>query len=289
MSATQFTLGSSVPSGAGLVAYLIKNSDGTQSSIVVQQNATTLHPTQAAQSPWTIGYQVLDPKDVSTVLASGSQSVADASAKIDVGFAMTVDAAEAPAGFQRGRAGDGWTRLGDLPVGSDPAQLADPPANKSLAFAIQPQAQTQWCWAAVSSSVADYYAPHTPPDPSQCALASWAFSPNDCCASGGSSACNQPYLQSLALQHVGHRNRSFSGPMTFSAIQAEIVAERPIAVSIAWNVAGGHAVTITGYATLSGVPSVLVRDPGDGGSASWIPLSTFPAGGSWNWTVTTQA
>lgn len=287
MSATYFTLCNGVPPGIGTLTYVIHDMLGRRSKITVQYDGVALHPTPPEQSPWTVQYQITDAKSSKPILVGEARTISDPSARVTVDVAMLIDANTTPVPI-----GDDvparWKPI-EGPTRTDP--LSETPVTKTLAFDIQQQLQTQWCWAAVSSSVCDFYRPHgTPPDPdfTQCGLASWAFAPAECCKDGGSSACNRPYLQSLALQHVHHRHESFGGAMQFDKIQEEIVAGRPIAVTIAWTLGGAHAVAITGYTTIEKVQYVQVQDPG-GATKQLIPLARFPQGGSWNWTVTTQA
>ncbi|AJC46684.1 hypothetical protein SB85_13965 [Xanthomonas sacchari] len=159
-----------------------------------------------------------------------------------------------------------------------------------MSYAQQAQLQTQWCWAAVASSVAGFYAPNVPPAPefSQCKLACWVSGSDRCCSDGSIEVCNQPQLQSLALQHVQHRHHSIDGRLSFAAIREEIDAGRPIAVTVLWPGGGGHAVVITGYCTLQARAHVQVQDPA-GAVVALVALDDFPDGGSWNWTVTTRA
>ncbi|WP_167336254.1 papain-like cysteine protease family protein [Xanthomonas sacchari] len=164
------------------------------------------------------------------------------------------------------------------------------PSNLLVSYAQQAQLQTQWCWAAVASSVAGFYAPNVPPAPefSQCKLACWVSGSDRCCSDGSIEVCNQPQLQSLALQHVQHRHHSIDGRLSFAAIREEIDAGRPIAVTVLWPGGGGHAVVITGYCTLQARAHVQVQDPA-GAVVALVALDDFPDGGSWNWTVTTRA
>ena len=168
-----------------------------------------------------------------------------------------------------------------------PAPAPAPPANVLAGYVQQAQLQTQWCWAAVASSVAGFYAPNVPPNPdfTQCKLACWSSLSDRCCSDGSLDVCNQPQLQSLALQHVQHRHHSSGGRLSFAEICDEIDAGRPIAVTVLWTLGGGHALVITGYATLSARPHLQVQDP----AGAVVALDDFPDAGSWNWTVTTCA
>jgi hypothetical protein len=157
-------------------------------------------------------------------------------------------------------------------------------------FVVAQQEQTQWCWAALAASVANFYNPN--PAITQCSLASWAFAPADCCANGGSLACNQPYSIAAGLAHVGHLNAALPNGMTMPAIELEIDASRPIGVRVAWTGGGGaaHAMAIKGYDNAQGHQMIDISDPTYGEST--VAFAGFPGnyqgGGTWTHSYTTH-
>jgi len=154
-----------------------------------------------------------------------------------------------------------------------------------LGFTMQPQQQTQWCWAAVSVSVNLYY--HPASGQTQCAVANVAMGQTTCCADGSTPQCNQPWFLDQALQIVGNLNAWSSGKAALTAVQAEINQCRPFCLRIGWNGGGGHFVAVYGYSRRR----LSIGDPFYGSSV--VDSGTFPAsyqgGGTWTDNYTTKA
>jgi hypothetical protein len=162
------------------------------------------------------------------------------------------------------------------------------PARK-LTIAVQRQAQSNWCWAACTSSVAAFFdASHRLP---QCELADEAHDERGCCADGDSERCNRPWYLDRALKLAGRLERKSKGPAGWPVIQAEIDAGRPVGVRIGWRGGGGHFVLITGYRALVRTPLLRVEDPWTGVSELTIgELSTrYKGNGTWTHTYTMRA
>ena len=164
-------------------------------------------------------------------------------------------------------------------------EAAEVPSSHRLSLAMEPSAQTEWCWAAVSASVCRFYSAAS--TWTQCTIVNQELKQTACCTEGSSSACNQPYILSNALSLVQHLLRDFAGPLTFDEIVAEIDAGRPVGLCIDWKGGGGHFVTVAGYDRNGEM--IQVKDPLFGNSQ--VPLATFPAGyqggGTWSWTYLT--
>ncbi|WP_226468939.1 papain-like cysteine protease family protein [Luteimonas panaciterrae] len=292
MSTTQFTLcNDGVPPSIGLLTYMINDAAGKNSKITVEYGSTVLYPTSPKHAPWTVTCQITGSKSSIPILSGDTCTIGDPSAEFNVDFNFLVVANETPTPPDNGWPDD-WKPI-YAPIAHAP--LFEAPVTKKLDFPMQAQAQTQWCWAAVSSSVADFYRPSgTEPNPdfTQCRLAGWAFAPpgkpDECCKDGGSSTCNKPYKTRLGLQHVQHLHETLEHRLSFEKIQEEIVGGRPIGVSIGWTSGGGHAVAITGYSTIDNVQYIRVQDPG-GATKKLVRLTSFPSGGTWRRTFTTQA
>jgi hypothetical protein len=135
------------------------------------------------------------------------------------------------------------------------------PARRTLSYTVQHQLQTQWCWAAVTSSVAVYYQNGTWP---QCRVANDRLGRTTCCSEGSSAACNQPWFLEKALDRVGILSALTTGPLTLRQIMAEIDAGHPIGVRIQWSGGGAHFITIRGYSDQN---IVDVEDPWYGHSS----------------------
>jgi len=154
-----------------------------------------------------------------------------------------------------------------------------------IAFTMQTQQQTQWCWAAVSVSVNLYY--HATSGQSQCAVASTAMGQTTCCTDGGSTQCNQPWFLDLALQLVGDLNAWSGGKAALASVKTEVLACRPFCLRIGWNGGGGHFVAIYGFSRRL----LNIGDPWYGNSV--VTYDTFPGayqgGGTWTDNYTTKA
>jgi len=106
------------------------------------------------------------------------------------------------------------------------------------------QEQTNWCWAADSKCVLDYYGfPQT-----QCTINNFAWSKTTCCSSP--SGCNQTNQVSgtngaidKILLHFGNLNsvRTY-GAYTTSKVSTVLGAKRPFIIGIFWSGGGGHVV-----------------------------------------------
>jgi ABC-type bacteriocin/lantibiotic exporter with double-glycine peptidase domain len=145
---------------------------------------------------------------------------------------------------------------------------------------MQHQIHDQWCWAAVSTSVALYF--HPASQWTQCSVANTALGQRTCCQNGGTAACNQPWYLDRALQIVGSFARILGQRATSAQVNAEINSSKPLCLRIGWNLGGGHFVAIYGY---SG-NFVNVADPWWGSSV--VDFNSFPGnyqnGGAWTHT-----
>jgi hypothetical protein len=157
-------------------------------------------------------------------------------------------------------------------------------AARSLAFTMQAQEQANWCWAAVSVSVAQYYLSSTSWS-RQCDLAAQELG-KVCCPAGSNPACDIPWYRDRALQRVGHFNTWASGSAAMAAIQSAIDGNHPLGVRIGWSSGDGHFVALSGYSTSSAGDFVTVEDPFF--LQSTLPLSAFQTQyqGSGRWTHT---
>jgi hypothetical protein len=162
-------------------------------------------------------------------------------------------------------------------------------------FAVQQQEQTEWCWAAVSASVAVYFGPTLW---TQCRVATAELSPLNCCGGDAGNGCNQPWYLDAALSRVGHFSRIDAASLPFSGVQTEISGGRPLGCRIAWSGGGAHFIALGGWLIgADGTQYVRVHDPfygvkqtsypnlvsayqtaGDSWTHTYFTLSTPPAG-----------
>jgi hypothetical protein len=130
------------------------------------------------------------------------------------------------------------------------AKLAAPAQDQShsLDFRMQHQRHSNWCWAAVSASVALFYQPAG--KWTQCAVANNGLDRKDCCRKGVGGKCNVIGHLQNALTVVGHATTPpfVVGAVGFDRAQAEIDRGRPLGVRTEWaGSEAGHFVTIVGY------------------------------------------
>lgn len=138
--------------------------------------------------------------------------------------------------------------------------LGGAPFSAVLPFAMTPQTELQWCWAATSASVAMFFVPSS--GWVQCAVASKAFSIQCCGGASSGPTCNQPWYLNQALAIVGHLHHMTGQAEMFSTVQAEIAAGRPLCVRVGWSGDGGHFLAIHGWQVAAdGVEYYHVDDP----------------------------
>jgi hypothetical protein len=134
------------------------------------------------------------------------------------------------------------------------------PSSGKLPLNISAQTESNWCWAAVSSSVSSFY--NAASAWSQCLIANSAFSRNDCCAGGASTTCNQQFYLERALSITQNLKSFLQRSITFAEIQAEIGLRAPVGTRVLWNGGGGHFQAICGWLVgPSGVQYIDVTDP----------------------------
>lgn len=287
MSATSITLESGIPQDIGLVTYSIRDAVGKKTTAAVPQGGKVQHPTGTEHAPWTVGYKLASSKNSRVILASGEKTLENPSATVTVSVAMAVEPAEP---FSVIEPADPWTTqwtpIVDLPDGHEGVP-GEHPLTQKLPYDQQSQQQTQWCWAAVTSSMAAYYEGAADPQYTQCKLANWAFGQDNCCVAGSSAPCNNPYRTHEALSHVNHLDDTLPGSISYEQVIAEICAKRPVCVAIGWDGGGGHAVVLSGYESKGGNERLWVEDPA-GVMTGWNELSDFPDGGHWRRTNLTK-
>ena len=153
-----------------------------------------------------------------------------------------------------------WWHAGQEWSGINDSWFVVPPSIR-LGFNMEAQQQTNWCWAAVSKSVAAYYDPAT--TWTQCAIADGEMGQTTCCTNGSSSACNQYGFLDTSLARVGHFDRRVNSAASFADMLGEMRAGRPVGARTQWSGGGAHFVCIIG--TLAG-EMYAVDDPISGKS-----------------------
>lgn len=165
--------------------------------------------------------------------------------------------------------------------------------SRCTGLVVEPQQQTQWCWAAVSNSVSHYYDPNS--GWTQCAIVNAELGQATCCTTGSSAACNQPWYLNLALTRVGCLQSVAAGTLPFATLQSLTNANTPPCARQQWAGGGGHFVAIVccfqfrslGPSSSGGGATsnrVSISDPWYGDSI--VDYSTFVSGymGTGTWT-----
>lgn len=161
--------------------------------------------------------------------------------------------------------------------------------NQQLNFAMQPQVQTMWCWAASSVSLAAYFNANTAW--TQCSLVNAERGVNTCCgADGANFPCNQGSWPEGPMQRVGVLRERVVSALTPAQIGAEMANSRPFAINTAWAGGGGHILVVRGRFVQDGVEYVSVGDPWYGDSDVTYDnfRNRYQGLGTWTHTYKTQ-
>ncbi|HVK24889.1 MAG TPA: papain-like cysteine protease family protein [Actinokineospora sp.] len=162
-------------------------------------------------------------------------------------------------------------------VGQTPAVAA----TASFSFTMQAQEKTNWCWAASGVSIAGHHG--------------YSVSQNTFCAlaknRNTSYACPNDQAD-LAQVRNGFSKLGFPSPgsyiynyLTYSAIQTQLNAERPIETRIGWKSGGGHMHVLYGYD--SAKSWVYWGDPWpDNYRYNWATYNYYVNNSSFAWTHT---
>ncbi|WP_347904656.1 papain-like cysteine protease family protein [Pseudomonas purpurea] len=150
-------------------------------------------------------------------------------------------------------------------------------ASANLNFTMQKQTQTNWCWAAVSASVGNYYGTGSW---TQCGVANAEQGRNSCCNQPG--PCNNYGYLDSSLRTTRSFASMSQGTLQLSAIENQINQGKPIGVRVAWYGGGAHFLTF--YGTNGNYVSVADSIYG----YSTRALNSFPGSynGGGNWTTT---
>lgn len=153
---------------------------------------------------------------------------------------------------------------------------------RKLSLAMEPQTQSNWCWAATSVSVNHYYwfSSWT-----QCKVAGAEQNLTTCCQSPVPGACNVAWYLEKALTRTGNFV-SVTGPVSFARVKTEIDAGRPVGVRVGWGGGGGHFLVIEGYSRIGPATFFDLDDPIYGESTLSVDDFSTNYQGSGTWTHT---
>jgi len=160
------------------------------------------------------------------------------------------------------------------------------PVDVVLNFSMQKQTQSNWCWAATSTSISHFY--HANSTWTQCKVANDQLGRSDCCGSGAGGPCNVYGYLDDALQSVGCFASMNSSTTSWSDIEAQVLQGRPLGIRVAWSGGGAHFIAATGTEDNS---LVWVSDCGSG-TTSLVDYNTlknsYRGSGSWTHSYFTQ-
>lgn len=162
-----------------------------------------------------------------------------------------------------------------------------PPTSGKVSVSIPHQQQQNWCWAAVSVGITTFYGSTTW---TQGSVAQAELGLN-CCAAPLPTSCDVPWYLDRALTRVQNFDHFVASAQSFTVVQAEINANRPLCCRIQWSI-GGHFVAISGWSiNATGVEFVDVEDPDNGYNFQTYTdfLTYYRSAGVWSDTYFTRA
>ena len=160
------------------------------------------------------------------------------------------------------------------PATAPTSGVAAPPVVHALAFTMQVQEETNWCWAAVAVSTGHFYAA-AGGVPTQCHLATAELAGKGvgvCCPARVNPACDIPWYLHTALVRLGRYHGYLATAANYaSQLVPQIAAGRPVAFRIDWGAGTGHFVMVSGYDQTGGSQIVTVDDPAPATSGGLSP------------------
>lgn len=153
----------------------------------------------------------------------------------------------------------------------------------ALAFNMERQTQSNWCWAATSKSVSYFYSALTPW--TQCKVAGSELN-KTCCTTPVPSVCNVPWYLDRALTRTGNFVSMQGGTISYARIKQELDRGLVVGTRIGWNGGGGHFMVIYGVAKIGFLEYLYIDDPIYG--KSFLTYAQFATNykGSGRWTHT---
>lgn len=154
-----------------------------------------------------------------------------------------------------------------------------------LSLTMQTQTQSNWCWAAVGTSIGLFFQTGTW---TQCSVACGVLDIASCCTNPSSPSCNVYGFLDKSLTYTKSFASMLKQAIGMSDIVTKISHGTPVCLRCAWNGGGAHFITIYGYNQANG--TVNVADSIYGYSTQ--VFNTFPShyqgGGTWTTTYFTS-
>jgi hypothetical protein len=148
----------------------------------------------------------------------------------------------------------------DEPLITLPGDVSADEHGADVVIEYVPQAQSRWCWAAVTEMVVRYFGSTI----DQFDIVSSAFS-LDCRNPENTIRCNaandltKPFQSAAGVEMTFH-----SHTISEAQLRHELTNARPVVMKIEWTDKGNHLMLISGYAIVSGIATYHVMDPLDG-------------------------
>ena len=145
--------------------------------------------------------------------------------------------------------------------------------SKELAFNMEAQQMSQWCWAATAKSVSHFYWRWS--TWRQCLIVNGELNLTTCCQRGLHRLrdCNRPWWLERALTRTNNF-RNMIGQASFQQVRDEIDLGRPVGVRIGWGDGTGHFAVIYGYSRWGGTEYFDIDDSLYG--KSHLSVAVFP-------------
>jgi len=156
-----------------------------------------------------------------------------------------------------------------------------------LPFTMQAQTQSNWCWAATSTSVSRYYSILSPW--TQCKVASEELG-QTCCTTPVPGACNVPWFLDSALTRTNNFVSVQGGTVAWSTVKSELEKGLVVGARIGWSGGGGHFMVLHGVSSI-GVTNYLHIDDPIYGQSVWTYqqfATNYQGSGSWSHTYFTK-
>jgi hypothetical protein len=137
------------------------------------------------------------------------------------------------------------------------ADVPPPP----LAVPLDPQIESEWCWAASAQMIITYLGGSV----QQCQEANYRFGLTDCCTNAADESslteCNQPGWPNWNYWGYNFSETAIGSSLSFAQLQTEFAANRPVGFAWAWSTGGGHYMVATGTQVEDGTEYVTINDP----------------------------
>jgi hypothetical protein len=168
--------------------------------------------------------------------------------------------------------------------------------DQTFTFSVQHQQQSNWCWDAVSTSVALFYNANCGWTQGKLANSIYGNAAGVDCTVAANAAvapCNQgcwPDGANGPLATVGHYIKTITSALQPAQLSSYLVSTAPVVCNISWAGGGGHIVALHGHLTIGGNDHVSVTDPwyGDSDQLYSTFQTSYQGSGTWDHSYPTK-